>query len=112
MIPDWSLRASLANLADDMYDDIGRSVRSVERGYQDAFEASMHEPKGSELPRAPLQQPAIARTSLEDKCGEKTFYRVAERPSNDLDSGFVDTLRKTRCVAPKSADAENRRRSR
>jgi aspartate 4-decarboxylase len=38
--PDWSLRVSLANLADDVYDDIGRGVRSVARGYRDAYEAS------------------------------------------------------------------------
>jgi aspartate 4-decarboxylase len=44
--PDWSLRVSLANLADDVYDDIGRGVRSVARGYRDAFEASKRAPKG------------------------------------------------------------------
>jgi aspartate 4-decarboxylase len=49
--PDWSLRVSLANLADDVYDDIGRGVRSVARGYRHAFEASMHQPKESELPK-------------------------------------------------------------
>jgi aspartate 4-decarboxylase len=38
--PDWSLRASLANLADEVYDDIGRGVRTITRGYRDAFEAS------------------------------------------------------------------------
>jgi len=38
--PDWSLRISLANLPDDVYDDIGRGVRSVARGYRDAYEAS------------------------------------------------------------------------
>ena len=37
--PDWSLRFSLANLPDDVYDDIDRGVRSVARGYRDAFEA-------------------------------------------------------------------------
>jgi aspartate 4-decarboxylase len=42
--PDWSLRVSLANLADDVYDDIGRGVRSVARGYRDAFEASKRPP--------------------------------------------------------------------
>jgi aspartate 4-decarboxylase len=42
--PDWSLRVSLANLADDVYDDIGRGVRSVARGYRDAFEASKRTP--------------------------------------------------------------------
>ena len=30
----------LANLDDDVYDDIGRGVRAVARGYLDAFEAS------------------------------------------------------------------------
>src|SRR5436305_7125731 len=43
--PDWSLRVSLANLADDVYDDIGRGVRSIARGYRDAFEASTRVPK-------------------------------------------------------------------
>jgi aspartate 4-decarboxylase len=43
--PDWSLRVSLANLGDDVYDDIGRGVRSIARGYRDAFEASKRAPK-------------------------------------------------------------------
>jgi aspartate 4-decarboxylase len=38
--PDWSLRVSLANLPDDVYDEIGRGVRSIARGYRAAFEAS------------------------------------------------------------------------
>ncbi|WP_406857713.1 bifunctional aspartate transaminase/aspartate 4-decarboxylase [Alsobacter sp. KACC 23698] len=38
--PDWSLRVSLANLPDEAYDDIGRGVRTIARGYRDAFEAS------------------------------------------------------------------------
>ena len=42
--PDWSLRVSLANLADHVYDDIGCGVRSVARGYRDAFEASKRAP--------------------------------------------------------------------
>ncbi len=43
--PDWSLRVSLANLTDDVYDDIGRGVRSIARGYRDAYEASKRAPK-------------------------------------------------------------------
>src|SRR5262245_45056129 len=43
--PDWSLRVSLANLGDDVYDDIGRGVRAVARGYRDAYEASKRAPK-------------------------------------------------------------------
>jgi aspartate 4-decarboxylase len=50
--PDWSLRVSLANLADEVYEDIGRGVRSIARGYRDAYEAS----KGAEK-----SKPAAAR---------------------------------------------------
>lgn len=46
--PDWSLRISLANLPDDVYDDIGRGVRSIARGYRDAFEASKRAKEPSE----------------------------------------------------------------
>jgi aspartate 4-decarboxylase len=38
--PDWSVRVSFANLEDDVYDDIGRAVRAVARGYVMAFRAS------------------------------------------------------------------------
>jgi len=37
--PEWSLRVSLANLPDEVYDDIGSGVRAITRGYRDAFEA-------------------------------------------------------------------------
>jgi len=42
--PDWSLRVSLANLPDEVYEEIGRGVRSIARGYRHSFEAS----KGAE----------------------------------------------------------------
>ncbi|PWK68461.1 bifunctional aspartate transaminase/aspartate 4-decarboxylase [Aminobacter sp. AP02] len=38
--PNWSVRVSFANLQDDVYDDIGRAVRAVARGYVDTFHAS------------------------------------------------------------------------
>ena len=43
--PDWSLRVSLANLSDEAYEDIGRGVRAIARGYRDAYEASKAAPK-------------------------------------------------------------------
>ena len=43
--PDWSLRVSLANLPDEAYDEIARGVRSIARGYRDAYEASKSAPK-------------------------------------------------------------------
>ena len=42
--PDWSLRVSFANLADDVYDDIGRAVRAVARGYFDTYNATQKAP--------------------------------------------------------------------
>jgi len=43
--PEWSLRVSLANLPDDVYDDIGRGVRSIARGYRDAYDAAHQKEK-------------------------------------------------------------------
>jgi aspartate 4-decarboxylase len=37
--PDWSVRVSFANLGDDSYEDIGRAVRAVARGYIDTYRA-------------------------------------------------------------------------
>ena len=42
--PDWSVRVSFANLPDHVYDDIGRAVRSISRGYREAYEASVKNP--------------------------------------------------------------------
>jgi aspartate 4-decarboxylase len=38
--PDWSVRVSFANLNEEVYDDIGRAVRAVARGYVMAYQAS------------------------------------------------------------------------
>jgi aspartate 4-decarboxylase len=38
--PEWSLRISLANLPDEAYEDIGRGVRAIARGYRHAYEVS------------------------------------------------------------------------
>ncbi|MGE5216639.1 MAG: bifunctional aspartate transaminase/aspartate 4-decarboxylase [Chloroflexota bacterium] len=43
--PDWSLRVSLANLPDEAYENIARGVRTIARGYRDAYEASKTAPK-------------------------------------------------------------------
>lgn len=53
--PDWSLRVSLANLNDEAYEEIGRGVRSIARGYRQAYEAQKHalEPKKKEKPAPP-----------------------------------------------------------
>jgi aspartate 4-decarboxylase len=38
--PEWSLRVSLANLPDEAYEDIGRGVRAIVRGYRDTYAAA------------------------------------------------------------------------
>ena len=43
--PNWSLRVSLANLTDEAYENIARGVRTIARGYRDAYEASKKVPK-------------------------------------------------------------------
>jgi aspartate 4-decarboxylase len=48
--PNWSLRVSLANLPDEVYEDIGRGVRAVARGYRDTFEASQRAKQKTEEP--------------------------------------------------------------
>jgi len=47
--PDWSLRVSLANLSDEVYEEIGRGVRAIARGYRHAFEASKEHGQEVEL---------------------------------------------------------------
>jgi aspartate 4-decarboxylase len=42
--PNWSMRVSLANLPDEAYEDIGRGVRTIARGYRDMHEASKSVP--------------------------------------------------------------------
>ncbi|RXF67928.1 bifunctional aspartate transaminase/aspartate 4-decarboxylase [Hansschlegelia zhihuaiae] len=38
--PEWSVRVSFANLPDEVYEQIGAAIRTVGRGYYDAFKAS------------------------------------------------------------------------
>ena len=38
--PDWSVRISFANLEDHVYDDIGRAVRAIARGYVDSYQTA------------------------------------------------------------------------
>ena len=38
--PGWSMRVSLANLSDEVYEDIGKGVRDIAKGYRERFEAS------------------------------------------------------------------------
>jgi aspartate 4-decarboxylase len=58
--PDWSVRVSFANLEDHVYDDIGRAVRAVARGYREAFEASKASPRGAKKGKttSPAAKPA------------------------------------------------------
>src|SRR5258705_2610442 len=42
--PNWSLRISLANLPDEAYEQIGRGVRLIARGYRDMHQASKQVP--------------------------------------------------------------------
>jgi aspartate 4-decarboxylase len=59
--PDWSVRISFANLEDHVYDDIGRAVRAIARGYGQAYEAAtgktVPNPQGTKRPAAGKSKP-------------------------------------------------------
>jgi aspartate 4-decarboxylase len=62
--PDWSVRISFANLEDHVYDDIGRAIRAIARGYVNAYQAatgkSVMTPEGVRRP-APAKAKAKAK---------------------------------------------------
>jgi aspartate 4-decarboxylase len=55
--PDWSVRISFANMENHVYDDIGRAVRAIARGYRQAYEAAT----GKTAPPAPTRSPLAKR---------------------------------------------------
>ncbi|HKW52920.1 MAG TPA: aspartate 4-decarboxylase [Stellaceae bacterium] len=64
--PNWSLRVSLANLPDEVYEDIGRGVRSVARGYRHAFEvAKAASPSSQRAKRTTVKEPAEVKEPVE-----------------------------------------------
>jgi aspartate 4-decarboxylase len=58
--PDWSVRISFANLEDHVYDDIGRAVRAIARGYYQAYQAATGKngKNGKSKPVAKAKQPS------------------------------------------------------
>ena len=57
--PDWSARISFANLDDHVYDDIGRAVREIAKGYREKWEAA--KAKGDGAKPAAKKTPARRR---------------------------------------------------
>jgi len=63
--PDWSVRISFANLDDHVYDDIGRAVRAIARGYNQAYEAATG--KTAVATAKPKAAPAVAKRETAKK---------------------------------------------
>jgi aspartate 4-decarboxylase len=61
--PDWSVRVSFANLNDDVYDDIGRAVRAVTRGYYQAYQLATGKSAPAGMRAASLPKPAKAKAT-------------------------------------------------
>ena len=64
------MRVSFANLDDHVYDDIGRAVRAIARGYGRAYEASKAEQVGAAQARdqeAATRKTARAKTARRKK---------------------------------------------
>jgi aspartate 4-decarboxylase len=51
--PNWSVRVSFANLSDHVYDNLGRAVRTVARGYRQAYEADNDKTTGAQAEALP-----------------------------------------------------------
>jgi aspartate 4-decarboxylase len=49
--PDYTVRISFANLPDDVYENMGRIVRSVAKVYGDAYRSAKGEPPGAKPPQ-------------------------------------------------------------
>ena len=64
--PDWSVRISFANLEDHVYDDIGRAVRAIARGYRQAYEAAGGK-NGKSTPASAAEGARKARPSSSKK---------------------------------------------
>jgi aspartate 4-decarboxylase len=79
--PDWSVRVSFANLDNHVYDDIGRAVRAVARGYREAYEASKRAaatPKGAAKRSSKGGVGAARRRKTAP--GRKTVAKAANKP--------------------------------
>ena len=59
--PDWSVRISFANLDDHVYDDIGRALRAIARGYRQAYEAAMAKSGKPAAGKSASAKPAVTR---------------------------------------------------
>jgi len=55
--PDWSVRISFAYFDDHVYDDIGRAVRAIERGYRQAYGAAT----GKSVKPAGIRKRSVAK---------------------------------------------------
>ena len=65
--PDWSVRISFANLDDHVYDDIGRALRAIARGYRQAYEASMGKSGQAAAPQKAAAAPPKAAAAQKGK---------------------------------------------
>jgi aspartate 4-decarboxylase len=59
--PDWSVRISFANLDDHVYDDIGRAVRAIARGYNQAYQAATGKTPKSQGAKAAASKPRMVK---------------------------------------------------
>ena len=73
--PNLSVRVSFANLDDHVYDDIGRAVRAIARGYVQAYEASKH--AASSRAKGASRKPVARKASTRKASTRKVRARKA-----------------------------------
>ena len=102
--PEWSVRVSFANLDDHVYDDIGRAVRAVARGYG--------RPSRPRRPRSGAAKPATSEAATpqegaaQDRAPQEGVMACASRTDRDRPrrvarAGGVTLSRRTTATLPR-----------
>ena len=67
--PDWSVRISFANLDDHVYDDIGRAVRAIARGYRAGLRGSHRQERSASRDKEGVASETLGRDVALAPCG-------------------------------------------
>src|SRR5262249_17226505 len=108
--PNWSVRVSFANLPDEAYEDIGRAVRAVGRGYVDAYaaHAGMVPPgKIGEEPGSVLADQPASNRSRAAQSRVRSSARDSRANSSSISSAVMTSGGHIVTVSPTTARTIN-----
>lgn len=79
--PNWSVRVSFANLENHVYDDIGRAVREIARGYRQDYEASLPSATKKAGRKPAAKSTRAAKTASNSKIAKNAKSKKAAKPA-------------------------------